>query len=78
MDKNSDCYNLINRSKSGICVEPGDTQKIREEIINLKAHKAKRLELAKNGRKYVVNNHSIESATDSFEKIFELAIGQNR
>ena len=78
LDKNSDCYNLINRSKSGICVEPGDTQKIREEIINLKAHKAKRLELAKNGRKYVVNNHSVESATDSFEKIFELAIRQNR
>jgi colanic acid biosynthesis glycosyl transferase WcaI len=70
VDKGSDTWDLVQRSRSGLCIEPEDPEQLAEAVLVLKCDALLREELGQNGRAYALSHHSVGSAADAFERIF--------
>ena len=78
VDENSDTWNLVRRSESGLCLPPEDPKQLAEAILNLKQNVNLRQRLGKNGRSWAEKYHSPQSAAEQFEVLFESILKANR
>ena len=69
VDRGSDTWHLVERSQAGLCIQPESPVELKEAIQVLKQDKALRDEFGKNGREYVLKNHSPEYAAEAFEQL---------
>lgn len=72
VDKDSDVFNLINKSGGGICVSPENVDELVKAIIKLKGDEDLRDHLSKKGREYCANFHSSKYAAEEFIKLFNI------
>ncbi len=70
LDPGSEAWDLVERSKAGICIEPENPEQLANAIMKLKSDVQLRNEYGENGRKYVEMNHSPEKAAEQFEALF--------
>jgi len=77
VDSDSDTWDLIQRSCCGVCVNPETPELIADAILTLKGDAKLRMELGKNGRQYVLENHSPASAALHFEKLLSQVVLEN-
>ena len=66
--------NLLEESNAGIVVPPENPQELADAIIKLLQNKELREKMGKNGRKYVVENHSWESVAKRVAEVCEQVI----
>ncbi len=69
-DEGSDSYDLIIRSRSGICIEPENSEELVNAIITMKNNVQLRNECSAHGREYAERHHSPLAAADAFDAIF--------
>lgn len=69
---------IIDNGKTGIMVQPRNSQQLAEAVIDLLNNKAKRKELGVNSRKYVIQNNSWETVQRSLDKVYSDAVDGNR
>jgi colanic acid biosynthesis glycosyl transferase WcaI len=69
VDEQSETWNLIQRSRAGLCVRPEDASELARVILTLRDDKELRERLGKNGRLWAENRHSPCSATIEFENL---------
>jgi colanic acid biosynthesis glycosyl transferase WcaI len=77
VDVDSDTWDLIERSQSGLVVQPENPKQLAEAITMLKNDPSLKVQLGKNGREYVSKYHSAEYAAEAFEKLLLEAIGKH-
>ena len=70
VDENSETWNLVKRSQSGLCVLPGDPEAIVRAILSLKEDPIRRELMGKNGRAWAEKYHSSRVAAKQFELLF--------
>lgn len=73
VDEQSQTWQLIQRSKAGICISPENSQKLVAAILRIKNKKGFGEQLGSNGRKYAEKYHSVASAANYFERLFVYA-----
>ena len=76
LDHGSDAWNLVERSKGGLCVPPESPEELCKAIQSLKHDDNLRDEFAQSGLSYVLQHHSPHSAATSFESLLFEAIGE--
>jgi glycosyltransferase involved in cell wall biosynthesis len=69
---------LIEQSNAGILVEPENPEALGSTIKKLLGDKNLRHQMGKNGRKYVVENHSWESIAKKVAETCEMALAQKQ
>jgi colanic acid biosynthesis glycosyl transferase WcaI len=74
VDEGSDTWDIVQSSRSGLCVEPENPNKLAEAILLLKRDTSLREELGQKGRDYALRHHSPGSAGRAFEHILAEAI----
>ncbi len=74
VDQESETWQLIQQSKSGLCIPPEDPTKITEAIQNLMRDPHLCNRLGCNGRKWAEKYHSVFSITEQFEHLFIKAL----
>jgi colanic acid biosynthesis glycosyl transferase WcaI len=74
VDKESETWKLVTHAQAGICVPPEDPAKIAEAILNLKQEPGHCGQFGKNGRLWVEQYHSPQSAARQFEELFQRAL----
>ncbi|MCH7759349.1 glycosyltransferase, partial [Patescibacteria group bacterium] len=67
----------INRGKAGIFVPPGDAEKFKNAIIELKNNPEKSKNFGKNGYKFVIENFDREKLATKYLKIIQRLIDKN-
>jgi colanic acid biosynthesis glycosyl transferase WcaI len=67
VDKNSEAWNLIERSRSGLCVLPENPEAIVQAILYLKKDPARGELMGRNGRLWAKKYHSSQAAAKQFE-----------
>ncbi len=70
VDQGCETYNLVQRAKAGLCVQPEDPAQLAEAILTLKQNEQLREQMGKNGREWAVLHHSPQMAAQKFEAIF--------
>ncbi len=75
VDENSETWNLVERSKAGLCVLPENPEAIARAILSLKEDSARRELMGKNGRIWAEKHHSSQAAAKRFELLFSNVIG---
>ncbi len=78
VDPDTDTWNLVTRSRSGLCVPPEDPQALAEAILKLANDADLRSFLGEQGRAYALTYHSPDAATGAFEELFRDAIAHGR
>jgi len=78
VDEQSAAADLVKRSKAGLCVPPEDPGRLAEAVLTLRNAPEMREELGRNGRRYALRNHSVESAAERFEALFRAAVEEWR
>ena len=74
VEKGCDLHNLIQHTRSGICIRPDDSNSLAVAIIDLKGNVSQRTTFGHNGRDYVEKNCSVTAAAGQFnELIFEVS-----
>jgi colanic acid biosynthesis glycosyl transferase WcaI len=71
IDEGSDTWNLIQKSKSGVCLPPGDSKLLAKTILELKDNDELRRQLGENGRAYCISHHSPQYAAEKFLDLFD-------
>jgi colanic acid biosynthesis glycosyl transferase WcaI len=69
IDPDSETWDLVERSKSGICIPPEDPARLAEAILSLKKNGALCQEMGQQGRQYALKHHSPSAAAEAFENI---------
>ena len=64
-------FEILEQNNAGILVEPGNPEKLAKAIIKLLKDEKLRKRMGKNGRKYVVKNHSWEAVAKKVAKVCE-------
>ena len=70
VDEQSETWELVQRSRSGLCVPPEDPPRLAEAILALKEDSSLRHRLGANGRAWAEKHHSAQSAAAQFEELF--------
>jgi len=65
---------IIEQGKTGLMVQPRNSQQLSEAIIYLLNDEAKRKELGMNARNYVVQNNSWKTVQSSLDKIYSCVV----
>ncbi len=78
VDPDTDTWNLVTRSDSGLCVPPEDPQALAEAILKLVNDADLRSLFGEQGRAYALAHHSPDAATGAFEALFRDAIAYGR
>jgi glycosyltransferase involved in cell wall biosynthesis len=68
-------FEILEEQNAGILVEPEKTEELAKAIIKLLKDEKLREEMGKNGREYVVTNHSWESVARDVAEVCESVIG---
>jgi len=66
-----DAKRLVEKANCGICVEPENPQEMADAIIKLYENSDLRTEYGRNGRDYVVKNHSRWKLTGAYEELLK-------
>jgi glycosyltransferase involved in cell wall biosynthesis len=66
---------LVIDGHTGVMVESGNAQSLKEAILDLTSNKEKRERLAANGREHVRNEFSIEVNAKRIASVFESILG---
>ncbi len=69
VDIGSDTWDLINRARAGITVQPESPSDLVRAILELVSSSERQQLMGMQGRRYVIENHSPEHAAAIFEKI---------
>jgi colanic acid biosynthesis glycosyl transferase WcaI len=69
---NSEIDSFVKDSGCGVSIDPGDINKIRDVILELKADTGYRSEMGKRGRDYVLNNFSKDKVLKVYEDTLSL------
>ena len=70
VDEGCEAFNLINQSKAGFCISPGDHKGLMDTILLFKSDQKLREKLGMNGRCWVEMYNSPSVAAQEFESIF--------
>jgi len=68
-DDGSELWNVVNQSRAGVCVPPGNSDQLVSALFELERSPKLRKQMALNGREYSVLNHDRLSAARKFESI---------
>ena len=69
-DSNTDYKDIIvNKAKAGLWCESKDIKQFKEKLNYLVSNKEKRLELGRNGRKFLEDNWTVDKSVKILEKI---------
>jgi glycosyltransferase involved in cell wall biosynthesis len=71
IDENSEVWDLVKKSKSGICVPPERPDILSDAILRLYENNIERNNMGKNGRNYVLNHYSRKIISQKYEDVFE-------
>lgn len=74
VDKQSETWNLIQKARAGLCIEPDNPSELAKAIMTLKKDPNLREQLGQNGRMWAERNHSPRSASIRFEELLKKAI----
>jgi colanic acid biosynthesis glycosyl transferase WcaI len=69
VDRGSDTWQLVEGAACGVCVEPGDPRQLATAILELYRDEAARMAMGRNGRAYVIKNHSRIAAAKEFHTL---------
>ncbi len=69
LDPGSDAWEVVERSKGGICIPPESPEELAQAILMTKSDEGLRRACSENGRDYVQKYHSPEFAATEFEKL---------
>lgn len=78
IDPGSDTWDLVERSRSGVCIPPEDPIRLKEAILNLRENSTLCEKMGQRGRQYALLHHSPKAAAEAFEKILVEAIVDQR
>ena len=67
-------FEILERNNAGILVDPENPEDLSKAIIKLLKNEELRKEMGKNGRKYVVENHSWKKIAEKIEEIIKRTI----
>ncbi len=70
VDEGSDTWDLVTRSGGGVAVPPENPESLTKAILDIYNDKEKYIAMCRDGRNYVINNHSPELAAKFFEQLF--------
>lgn len=71
LDLDGDAPFVIEESNCGICVEPGNPRLLAEAIVELYQDRQRCREYGKNGRSFILENHSRTRCIIHYEQIFQ-------
>ena len=71
LEKESECEKIISNSICGICCEPGDYTKIKDNILWIINNEDKLDELGSNGYKYLLENFTKELSINKYKDVIE-------
>ena len=74
--KNGTAARLINKSGAGIVAAPENRTALAQPILNLHKNSTIINNIGYNSRQYPVNNYTVEQGLNSYESLFDEAIGQ--
>ena len=74
LDPGSDAWEIVERSKGGICVPPESPEELANAILTMKNNDGLLQDCSHNGREYVRKYHTPEYAAERFEKLLYKAI----
>ncbi len=74
VDENSDLARLVHRAHAGICVPPDNPELLAKAILDVKEEAVQRSRYGENGRFYVLQHHSPETAAVRFENLLTAAM----
>ncbi len=77
-DKNTDYKDLIEKSKSGLWCESNNIDNFTKKFNFLLENKDKRIQMGKNGRKYLEENLTTEKSVEILEKTYNRLKGGNK
>ncbi len=77
VDAGSDTWNLVERSRAGVCVPPEDPGAIAGAILELKEDNRRRENFGKKGREYALQYHSPQAAAEKFEQLLLAALASH-
>jgi glycosyltransferase involved in cell wall biosynthesis len=60
---------IIERSRAGICIEPENPEQLCDAILKLRSQDWLRELLGRNGREYIIRNHSRERTADEYLEV---------
>ncbi len=69
VDRGSDAWQLVEKARCGVCVEPENSLALQRAIIKLKEDLKKRREFGENGRRYVVDHHTRKMIGDTYHDL---------
>ena len=71
-------FEILEQNNAGILVEPKNPEELSRAIIKLLKNEELRKEMGKNGRKYVVENHSWKKIAERIEEICFKIVGESK
>jgi len=71
-------FEILERNNAGILVDPENPEDLSKAIIKLLKNEELRKEMGKNGRKYVVENHSWKKIAEKIEEICFKIVGESK
>jgi glycosyltransferase involved in cell wall biosynthesis len=71
-------FEILEQNEAGILVEPENSEELAEAIIKLLKDEKVREEMGRNGREYVVKNHSWENVARKVAEVCEEAIREHK
>lgn len=74
VDAGSETWNLIQKAKAGICIEPECPAQLRAAIVALQQDQSLREQMGLSGRLWAEQHHSPQSATDQFETLLQQVV----
>jgi glycosyltransferase involved in cell wall biosynthesis len=74
VDRDGDNWALIEEAKAGIWAEPGNPRKLAEAVLKLETDESLRIDLGKNGRRYILRNNTSSSVCQLYGDLFSKEI----
>ena len=76
VDEGSDTWNLVERAQAGLCVPPGQPEKLAEAVLTLRSAPDLCQQMGNAGRTYAEEHHSHHQAARQFLALLEQAAAQ--